>query len=193
MDSLRAEGKCFHCHEKGHEQRNCPKKNSMKPPRSSVKSGSIRLANLDKLAKDKDRTDAFMGSMMVIGYDPITEELHCFEDIECRVHWMCEVAFVEDPLWYNEETHVDCIYDVFVDNDRIVVSNRMISEIRMFSIEDIDAPGFDIAEIFMTPKRTGLQRLSRRVGTQTPKLRPMAMARSQLVVREPQPSHRSRD
>ena len=81
MDSLRAEGKCFHCHKKGHEQRNCPKKSSMKPPRSSVKSRSIQLANLDKLAKDKDRVDTFVGSMMVIGYDPIMEELHCFKDI----------------------------------------------------------------------------------------------------------------
>ena len=82
MDSLRAEGKRFHCHKKGHKQRNCPKKNLMKPPRSTVKSGSIRLANLDKLAKDRDCADTFVGSMMVIGYDPIMEELHHFEDIE---------------------------------------------------------------------------------------------------------------
>ena len=33
MDTLRAESKCFNCREAGHEQRNCPKLQSMKLPR----------------------------------------------------------------------------------------------------------------------------------------------------------------
>ena len=68
-DTLRAEGRCFNCHEMGHEQRNCPKLNLMKPPRQAVNTRSIHLTNLDRLAREKDRADAFVGSMSLIGYD----------------------------------------------------------------------------------------------------------------------------
>ena len=72
-DTLRAEGRCFNCQEPGHEQRNCPKLNSMKPPRTAVNTGSIRLTNLDRLAREKDRADAFVGSMSLIGYDNVED------------------------------------------------------------------------------------------------------------------------
>jgi len=53
LDELRAEGKCFNCRQPGHEQRNCPRLQSMKPPRPAVQSGSISFARMEKLTAKK--------------------------------------------------------------------------------------------------------------------------------------------
>ena len=54
MDELRAEGRCFNCREKGHEQQNCPKLNSMEPPKSAINTRLIQFASLERLAEKKD-------------------------------------------------------------------------------------------------------------------------------------------
>jgi len=69
LDELRAEGKCFNCKEKGHEQRNCPKLNSLRPPRSAIKTGSISFAKMEKLADRKEKADLYSGYIAVIEPD----------------------------------------------------------------------------------------------------------------------------
>ena len=54
MDTLRAEGKCFNCREAGHEQRNCPRLQSMKPPKTAIKAGVIGFTSLEKLAETSE-------------------------------------------------------------------------------------------------------------------------------------------
>ena len=104
MDTLRAEGKCFNCREAGHEQRNCLKLQSMKPPKTAIKAGAIGFASLEKLVEMSEESDVWVGSMSIIRNDPIAEELAELEEIEFKAHRLCEEAWGEDPLWYQEET-----------------------------------------------------------------------------------------
>ena len=60
MGMLRAEGKCFNCREAGHEQRNCPRLQSMKPPKTAIKAGAIGFASLEKLAETVTNTIAYL-------------------------------------------------------------------------------------------------------------------------------------
>ena len=152
LDNLRAEGRCFNCHEQGHEQRNCPKLNSMKPPKSTIKTGSIRFAHLDKLAERKDRADVYIGSMSIIGSDPVLDRLNEFEELELRIHRLCEETWGEDPLWYNEETRPDSNYGVDVFEDEITIWNFATKENRTFERAKLDDPTFNIAEIFAFPE-----------------------------------------
>ena len=152
LDTLRAEGRCFHCQEQGHEQRNCPKLSSMKPPRHAIKAGSIRFAQLDRLAEQKERADAYVGSMSVIDGDPFLEELREHEGLELRVHQMCEDAWGEDPLWYYEETRPDCKYSIEVNNEDITIWDFVNGGSRTFERHELDDPLFDLAGIFDRPE-----------------------------------------
>ena len=95
----------------------------MRPPKPSIKAGAIRYAKLEKLADRKDKADVFIGRISVIGTDPIADKLREYEEVELRVHKLCENAFGEDPLWYNEETRPDCKYSIHTDDDDITVWN----------------------------------------------------------------------
>ena len=75
MNLLRAEGKCFNCQETGHEQRNCPKLNLMRPPKPIIKARSISFTKMEELAKHKARADVYIGSIGIIEPDPIADEL----------------------------------------------------------------------------------------------------------------------
>jgi len=152
MDTLRAEGKCFNCQEKGHEQRNCPRLNMMKPPKSAVKAGSIRFAYMDKLAEMKDRADTYVGSMSIIEADPIMDKLREYEELELRVHQMCESAWGEDPLWYNEETRPDCKYSIEVNDEDVTIWDFVNGGSRTFERNELDNPEFDLAGIFSRPE-----------------------------------------
>ena len=152
LDKLRAEGKCFNCRQTGHEQRNCPKLQSMKPPRPSINAGSISLVNMDKLAAEKEKVDVFLGSVAIAEFDPIAEELKEFEELEFRIHQICEKAWGEDPLWYNEETRHECKYSVFADDQEISVWKFEEETNRTFARKDLDDPEFDIARIFASPE-----------------------------------------
>ena len=55
LDTLRAEGRCFNCKEVGHKQQNCPKLNSMKPPATTIRTGSVNLVWMDRLAEQKEK------------------------------------------------------------------------------------------------------------------------------------------
>ena len=121
LDALRAEGRCFNCREVGHEQRNCPKLNSMRPPKPAVKTGSISIAKIEKLAERKEKADLYVGSISMVADDPIAEQLKEFEELEFKIHRMCETAWGEDPLWYNEETRPDCKYSIHADETEVTI------------------------------------------------------------------------
>jgi len=108
LDSLRAEGKCFNCQQTGHKQRNCLRLNSMRPPKPFIKAGAINLSKMDRMAKQSERADVYFGHISMTETDLITEELRELEELEYRVHRMCEEAWGKDPAWYNEETRLNC-------------------------------------------------------------------------------------
>jgi len=151
MDALRAEGKCFNCQQQGHEQRNCPKLQSMKPPQSAIKAGTISFASMEVLASKKEKADMYVGSMSIIGFDPIGEEIREHEELEFQVHQMCEDAWGEDPLWYNEETRPDCKYSIEVNNEEITIWDFVNGENRTFVREKLNDPEFTIVNLFSTP------------------------------------------
>ena len=152
MNSLRAEGKCFNCRETGHEQRNCPKLNLMRPPKPVIKAGSISFAKMEELAERKARVDVYVRSIGIVEPDPITDELRRHEKIELRVHQLCENAWGEDPLWYNEETSPDCKYSIQADDEEITVWDFVNGGNRSFAMKDLDDPSFNIAGIFASPE-----------------------------------------
>ena len=152
LDTLRAEGKCFNCYQQGHEQRNCPKLNSMKPPKQSIKSGSISLTKMDKLADQKEKSDFYFGQVSIKEEDPIADELKEFEDVEFRVHRKCEEAWGEDPLWYNEETRPECRWSIGADENEITVWDFEKGKNRTFDRKVFEDPKFNIAEIFSKPE-----------------------------------------
>ena len=152
LDALRAEGKCFNCQQTGHEQRNCPRLNSMRPPKPTIRAGAINLARMDQIAERKEQADIFIGHVSIREDDPMVTELEEFEEVEYRVHQMCEATWGEDPLWYNEETRPDCRWSVGADEDEITVWNFQNGGSRTFPRDAIDDPSFDIAEIFAMPE-----------------------------------------
>jgi hypothetical protein len=152
LDELRAAGKCFNCRETGHEQQNCPKLNLMRPPRPFIKSGSICLAKLDKLAECKERADVYVGNVTITEPDPITDKIRRHEEIALQVHRLCEDAWGADPLWYIEETCPDCRFSVEANDEEITVWDFMNKRDRTFDRNDIEKPGFNIAEIFANPE-----------------------------------------
>jgi Holliday junction resolvase RusA-like endonuclease len=152
LDALRAEGKCFNCRETGHEQRNCPKLQSMKPPKAAITAGSVRFTQMEKLAAKKEQADILVGSILVIESDPIADELRELEEIEFRVHKMCEEAWGEDPLWYNEETRPDCKYSIGADNEEVTIWDFVNGGERTFARAELEDPNFSIADIFKKPE-----------------------------------------
>ena len=148
LDKLRAQGKCFNCYETGHEQRNCPKLNTMKLPKPAVRTGAVNLSKMDKLAEKKDRADIYVGQVS-IKEDLIEEEL---EEIEFRVHRMCEEAWGKDPLWYNKETRPDCHWSMGADNLEITIWDFKNGGNRTFLRDDLDNPSFKITKNFEAPE-----------------------------------------
>ena len=73
MNILRAERKCFNCRERGHKQWNCLELNSMKPPKPAIKAGAMSFIKMEELAERKARADVYVGSIGIIGSDPIKE------------------------------------------------------------------------------------------------------------------------
>ena len=166
MDTLRAEGKCFNCQQTGHEQRNCPKLNSMKPPKPIIRTGAMSLANMDKLAKQKDEADIYFGHISIQEADPIAEDLSELEELEFRVHQMCEQVWGEDPLWYNEETRPDCRWSIAADDLEITVYDFENGGNRSFPRESIEDPNFSIADIFAAQEPIRTPRSNREGGYQ---------------------------
>jgi hypothetical protein len=152
LDSLRAEGRCFNCQETGHEQWNCPKLNSMRPPRPFIKTGAINLTKMDRLAERKEKADVYLGHISIQEPDPIAQALQELEDVEFRVHELCEEAWGEDPLWYNEETRPDCRWSVCADDQEILVWDFVNGGNRTFPRNAIDDPDFDIRDMFDKPE-----------------------------------------
>jgi len=152
LDELRAEGKCFNCRQPGHEQRNCPKLQSMRPPRPGVGAGAVSFAKMEKLAAKKEKADVYVGNVRIMTADPIAELQKEYEDLELRVHQICEKAWGEDSLWYNEETRHECKYSIGVDDEEITVWNFVKGGSRSFTRENLDDPDFDIAKIFTNPE-----------------------------------------
>ena len=158
LDTLKAEGKCFNCLEKGHRQQDCPKLNSMKPPKNAIKAGSISVSKLDKLADSdaeeeaEEESDGLYVGNVRIETDPIQIELNEFEEVEFRVHQLCEEAWGSDPLWHNEETRHDSRWSICADEHEVTVWNFETGGIRTFERNILNNPSFDIVEIFNKPE-----------------------------------------
>ena len=152
MDELRAQGRCFNCQETGHEQRNCPKLSSMRPPKPAVRTGAVNLTKMDKLAAKKEKADVFLGNVSMMEHDLIAEELQEFKEVELRVHRLCEEAWGEDPLWYTEETRADCRWDVVADNEEVTIADFKNGGNRTFPREALENPEFCVTTLFANPK-----------------------------------------
>jgi hypothetical protein len=124
----------------------------MRPPRPFIKSGSISLAKLDKIAERKERADVYVGNVTITEPDPIADEIRRHEEIALQVHRLCEDAWGADPLWYIEETRPDCRFSVEANDEEITVWDFMNKRDRTFDRNDIEKPGFSIAEIFANPE-----------------------------------------
>ena len=144
IDMLRAEGKCFNCREAGHKQRNSPRLQSMKPPKMAIKAGAIGFTLLEKLVETSEESDVWVGSMLIIRNDPITEELAELKEIEFEAHRLCKEAWGEDPLWYQEETRFECKYSVCGCDKEVDICNWVTGEIRTIAIDKIGNPAFNI-------------------------------------------------
>ena len=106
---------------------------------------------MDRLAKRKEHTDAYIGSMSIIGINPILDKLREDEALKLRVHQMCEEAWGKDPLWYIEETWPDCKYSIEVNDEEITIWDFINGGSRTFARESIDDPDLDLAGIFDRP------------------------------------------
>ena len=146
------EGKCFNCREAGHEQRNCPKLQSMKPPRMAIKAGAIRFALLEKLVETSEESNVWVRSMLIARNDLIMDKLAELEEIKFKAHRLCKEAWGEDPLWYQEETWFKCKYSICVSNKEIDICNQMTGKIRTITIDKIGDPAFNIMDAFKTPE-----------------------------------------
>ena len=124
----------------------------MRPPKPMIKSGSISVAKLEQLAERKEKADLIVGRISIIESDPIADELREFEELELKLHQMCESAWGENPLWYNEETRPDGRYSVYVDDKEVAVWDFESDKSRTFPRERLNDPDFDIAGIFNSPQ-----------------------------------------
>ena len=82
LDTLHAEGRCFHCREIGHGQRNCPELSTMKSPQPTNKAGAISFAKMEELARLEEEADVYVGSLGIIKDNPVTEDFRRFEYLE---------------------------------------------------------------------------------------------------------------
>ena len=145
LDALRAEGKCFHCEEKGHEQRNCPKRHTMRPPKPQIKASSIRFDKIERLVAQKEEADLYIGNINVL-LDPI--EIETSDDVKARVHRICEVIWGADPAWHNEQTRHECLFSVDAGKHRVTVWNHLSKEDRTFDRAELRDPEFSLEAIF---------------------------------------------
>ncbi|KAJ7208904.1 hypothetical protein GGX14DRAFT_566600 [Mycena pura] len=63
-ERLRAEGRCFTCKEVGHESRNCPQRQTAKPP--TAKTSSVKLSSLEQRATAAREAEIRVSTMRVI-------------------------------------------------------------------------------------------------------------------------------
>ena len=152
LDELRAKGKCFNCRQIGHKQRNCPKLQSMKPPKQTVNTGSIRFAKMEKLVEQKEQANVYLRNITMTGSDPISDKLKEFKELKFKIHRLCKEAWGEDPLWYHEETHFNCKYGVDVDGQEFTIWNFVNGENWMFNRNELEKQDFDIMGIFAHPE-----------------------------------------
>jgi hypothetical protein len=113
---------------------------------------SISLAKLDKIVGCKERADVYVGNVTITKPDPIADEIRRHEEIAFRVHRLCEDVWGADPLWYVEETRPDCRFSVKANDEEISVWDFMKGCDRTFDRNDIEKPGFNIAEVFANPE-----------------------------------------
>ena len=90
--------------------------------------------------------------MSIVRNNPIMEELAELEEIEFEAHRLCEEAWGEDPLWYQEETRFECKYSVCASNKEVDICNQVTGKIRTIAIDKIGDPAFDITDAFKTPE-----------------------------------------
>ena len=124
----------------------------MRLPKPAIKSNAIRFDELEKLADRKEKANLYSTHVSIIKADPIVDKLREYEELELRVHQLCEATWGKDPLWHNEETCPDCKYSIGVDDDEITVWDFVNSKERTFARRDLDDPDFNIAEIFVSPE-----------------------------------------
>jgi hypothetical protein len=115
----------------------------MRPPKNAIKAGSISVAKLDKLAEedDEESDDLYIGNVR-IETDPIQIELEEFEEVEFRVHQLCEEAWGPDPQWHNEETRIDCRWDVCADEQEITIWDYERGGTMTFDRDMLEDPSF---------------------------------------------------
>ena len=65
---------------------------------------------------------------------------------------MCEAAWGEDPLWYNEETRDQCKWSIGADEEEVTIWDFENGGVRTFARSELDDPNFDLSDIFEKPE-----------------------------------------
>ena len=111
-DQLCAEGKCFHCEQLGHSQRDCPKLNTLKPP--TVRANNVSIARLERISKKKDKVDLQVGSVLLeLGIVSDEDEPNDSTPEMRRAYESCATAWGRDLRWLYPETHWESKYRIY--------------------------------------------------------------------------------
>ena len=104
------------------------------------------------MTETSEESYLWVGSMSIVRNDLITEELAELEEVEFKAHRLCEEAWGEDPMWYQEETRFECKYSVCASDKEVNICNRVTGKIRTIAIDKIGNPAIDITNAFRTPE-----------------------------------------
>ena len=155
-DQLRAAGKCFQCEEVGHDQRNCPRLNSMKRP--MMKAGNIEIARMERLSNVREPADIRVNSMLLDlegEHDDATAAMR-------RAYELCAVEWGTDDRWLDVRTRATSRYGIYQYDtgfgDLVEIVDRAQPGVGTLEIEvnRFADPNFRLADVHALDANTGL-------------------------------------
>ena len=156
-DELRAAGKCFHCEEHGHSQRDCPKLNTY-VRRPTANAASIEDARKERLTRIKGSDEIHVG---LLGIRSFTEEIDDVTDAERRAYDLCALEWGPDERWLRPWTRVDSHYMIYqyetIAGEIIEIRDERHPEMGALDIaaSRLDDPEFRLSDVYLANANTG--------------------------------------